>query len=670
MNSRVLCVAALFGAIVFHSLSSAWAATPSIPIQHFFENPEFSGAILSPSGRFLATKVASQGRRQGLAVLNLADGSAALVAQFADADIGNISWVNEERLLFNSTDKRIGQGDARYAPGLYAVDRDGKNYRQLADRDGAFYQERSIVRLLPWHTYMLYQDGAQKSDYVYVRNLEINIPGDLRYEGLLRLNTRTGQTSPVSRPTYTSGWLLDQNGEPRLTWGSEKGVSSIYLSEEANGKAGWRKLAEFATYTHSTTSFTPLSFGPDGVLYVISHGGKDKAAVHTFDIAKGKVNDAPLIELEGFDFTGYLIFNKEKLLGFRYTGESRDTLWLDSDMKQMQADVDAKLRTTVNLLTLPTQPETPNVLVTAYSDRQPPVVFVYNQKTKALTKVGESYSKIKASEMAQRKFIRYKARDGLEIPAILTIPKEKLGGKLPLVVLVHGGPWVRGSSWGWDTDAQFLASRGYTVLEPEFRGSDGFGARHFIAGFKQWGLKMQDDLADGARWAIAEGMADPQRICIAGASYGGYATLMGLARNPELFKCGINWVGVTDIQLMYTGHWSAVSDLPEQWKEYGMPQLIGDPEKDAEQLNATSPLLLAARIRQPLLLAYGGADQRVPIYHGTKFRDAVKAHNKDVEWIEYAEEGHGWTLPKNRIDFWGRVEKFLDRNIGAGAKTE
>jgi dipeptidyl aminopeptidase/acylaminoacyl peptidase len=176
---------------------------------------------------------------------------------------------------------------------------------------------------------------------------------------------------------------------------------------------------------------------------------------------------------------------------------------------------------------------------------------------------------------------------------------------------------------------------------------------------------MQDDIADAAKWAIAQGYADPQRICIAGASYGGYATLMGLARNPELFKCGVEWVGVTDLALMYKDHWSFQSDMSAQWKQYGLPQLVGDPVQDAQQLADTSPVNLAARIKQPLLMAYGDEDRRVPIPHGRSFYAAVKAHNPDVELVVYQGEGHGWSLPKNRIDFWTRVEKFLNRHIGA-----
>jgi dipeptidyl aminopeptidase/acylaminoacyl peptidase len=223
---------------------------------------------------------------------------------------------------------------------------------------------------------------------------------------------------------------------------------------------------------------------------------------------------------------------------------------------------------------------------------------------------------------------------------------------------------VRGAEWSWSADEQFLASRGYAVLAPEFRGSRGFGRAHFRAGWKQWGLAMQDDIADGARWAVAQGIADPKRICIMGASYGGYAALMGLVRDPGLYRCAVNYVGVTDIDLLYTGHWSADSDISETTRRYGMPLLVGDPVKHAAQLQATSPLRQAARITQPLLLAYGGVDRRVPIYHGRKFYEAVRQTNKDVEWVVYPDEAHGWSLVETRLDFWGRVEKFLKRHIG------
>jgi dipeptidyl aminopeptidase/acylaminoacyl peptidase len=333
-------------------------------------------------------------------------------------------------------------------------------------------------------------------------------------------------------------------------------------------------------------------------------------------------------------------------------------------MKALQARVDQALPGLINEISPAPRAETAWVLVRSYSDIQPPAWNLFHTETGRLNKVGASFPAIDPARMARQDALRYPARDGLEIPAMLTIPNGSDRKNLPLVVLVHGGPYVRGGEWGWNPQAQFLASRGYAVLEPEYRGSTGFGDRHYRAGWKQWGLKMQDDIADGARWAIAQGIADPKRICIAGASYGGYATLMGLINDPDLYKCGVGWVGVTDIGLLYTGHWSFRSDLTDSWKEYGMPELIGDLKKDAAQFKATSPIQQAARLRQPLLLAYGGSDRRVPVYHGRQFYDAVKATNPHVELVVYEEEGHGWTLPKNRIDFWRRVEAFLEKNIG------
>ena len=260
--------------------------------------------------------------------------------------------------------------------------------------------------------------------------------------------------------------------------------------------------------------------------------------------------------------------------------------------------------------------------------------------------------------MATRDFVRFQARDGLEIPLHVTRPAGK--GPWPTVVLVHGGPNVRGGDWAWDADSQFLASRGYLVLEPEFRGSTGYGSKLFRAGWKQWGLKSQDDINDALAWAVARGEADAGRACIAGASYGGYATLMGLIRDDALWRCGVAWMAVTDIGLMYDLNYS---DLPDTWRQYGMPNLIGDRVKDAAQLVATSPLQQAGRLKRPLLLAMGGEDRRVPITHGDRFRAALPADYTGLTWLVYPDEGHGFGKPDNAIDFWTKVEAFLAREL-------
>ncbi|MES2126431.1 MAG: prolyl oligopeptidase family serine peptidase [Pseudomonadota bacterium] len=640
-------------------------ASALVPLEHFFGNPEFSGALLSPSARYLAVRLGSAAVRDRLAVVDLGDNSVKIVGAFSDADIGHFAWVNDERLVFDAADKRIGQGDVRYGPGLYAVNRDGSAFRQLVDRSNAFIRGASMAKLLPWHHFLLQQASPPETDEVYVENVTFDGPGDVKDVALLRLNTRTGRTIGVGGPEHARRWLVDARGEPRLAVTQDKNIKGIHYRDPATG--AWRVLAAFDAYVGGKGAFEPLAFAPDGRLFVVAHQGRDKSALFTFNLASGTLDPAPLIELKEFDFSGSLIANGERLLGVRYLSDARAIHWFDPAMQAVQKDIDASLPSTVNLVSVAAHAAHPWVLVEAYSDLQPRSYLLYNTDTKKFNRVGVSNTHIDPAAMGSQELVRYKARDGLEIPAWLTLPHGSARKNLPLVVMVHGGPYVRGGEWGWHGEAQFLASRGYAVLEPEYRGSTGFGEKHFRAGWKQWGLKMQDDIADGTRWAIDSGLADGKRICIAGASYGGYATLMGLIKDPELYRCGIDWVGVTDINLLYTGHWSFVSDLSENWKQYGMPTLVGDQVKDAEQLKATSPLLLAARIKQPLLLAYGGADMRVPVYHGRKFYDAVKATNPDIEWVVYEEEGHGWALPKNRIDFWGRVEKFLDRQIGVPA---
>jgi dipeptidyl aminopeptidase/acylaminoacyl peptidase len=645
------------------------AALAAPPASAFFGDAAFAEPRLSPNGKFLAVRVSKPGRHDALVVLDLERDQSKGVAAYDDVDVAHFEWVNDERLIYDLTDKLVPPASAQYANGLFAVNRDGSHSLQLAHRrtntesshTGTRLPERQI---LPWHTFMLDQVGAQDSDYVYAGDARYDDLGRLREVDLLRLNTLTGEAKPVPRPDAVHGWLLDQRGEPRIAYTTRRNQSAVEYRDPASGQ--WRTLASYDTFGIAGAPIHPVGFAPDGSLYVEANNGKDTSALHRLDLATGKVNPEALASSAGYDFDGNLVSTRDKLLGVHVVTDAESIEWLDPGMKALQQQVDKLLPGTINLITVPTRAEAPWVLVSSWSDTIPLAYLLFNTKTGALTKLGSTHPDIDSSQMGRQQPVRYKARDGLEIPALLTLPHGQRG-KLPLVVLVHGGPWVRGGSWGWDAQTQFLASRGYAVLEPEFRGSAGFGTRHFQAGLKQWGLAMQDDLADGARWAIAQGIAAPDRICIAGASYGGYATLMGLARDSDLYRCGVEWAGVTDINLMYTGTWHEDSDASDAYKRFGMPVLIGDPVKDAAQLKATSPIEQAASIRAPLLMAYGAADRRVPLFHGTRFRDAVKRTDPNVEWIEYPEEGHGWSLPANRIDFWTRVEKFLDKNIGKGA---
>jgi dipeptidyl aminopeptidase/acylaminoacyl peptidase len=643
--------------VVLAPVHAASAALP--PVEDFFGNPAFSGALLSPDAKYLAVRTSNAEGRDMLAVVTLETMSLKVVGNFTDTDIGQFAWVNNQRLVFTATDRQVGQGDVEFAPGLYGVNRDGSDFRQLAERRN--HRPNSQKRaMLPWHTYLLGQRGAQTGDSIYVASPNFN-RREVSDVDLLRLDTVTGRSVRVSRPPRARAFMLDQNGEPRIAFAIEDGKAQIWYLDPNGGE--WRKLEQYALY-NGQDGYMPLGFGPDGTLYVRARIDNDKAALYRLDLATGKIDPQPVLRATDYDFSGQLITSSDKLLGVRLKLDANSTEWFDPAMKALQARVDTKLPSTINQISVAPRAQSPWVLVQSYSDVQPRLTTLFNTESGALKMVGDSHGKIDPARMGRQQLLHFTARDGRTIPVWLTLPHDGDGKNLPMVVLVHSGPFNRGTSWGWNANSQFLASRGYAVLEPEYRGSTGFGFAHFQAGWKQWGLAMQDDVADATRWAIGKGVADARRVCIAGAGYGGYATLMGLVNDPGLYRCGVDWLGMTDIDLLFSGHWSFAADVDENWKEYGMPALIGDPKTDHARFQATSPLAQAARITQPLLLAYGGADRQVPPYHGKKFYAAVKVSNPNVEYVQYDEEGHGWALPKNRYDFWTRVERFLDRQIG------
>ena len=652
-----LLVALLVGYVFSPISSSAQSSVPNMEI--FFKNPKIFNVKLSPDGSSIAMLVTNKDNRIMLATMNMGDATPKVIVYSTATDVDEFHWVNNNRIVYDLWNHQLGVGDY-VPPGLFAINKDGGPSRQLVERNFQFIRnDYRVVEMLPWNTFFFDVIPGGESDDIYMQQID-NI-GEYRgrNSNLLRVNTVTGRAEPVKRPGKVSDWLIDTNGVARIATIDDKSNESIYYKDLQTNS--WRKLAEFPFF--SSAGFTPIFLGPDNSLLVNARKeGRDTSAIYRYDLKENKMDEEPLIALKGYDFSGKIIYNREqkKILGVRHEMDARSTTWFDPEMKQAQIKLDAQLPSTANLISVAEGKKSDTALVYSFSDTVPGIWRLYNMRTGNLTTIGNTRPDVDPAQMAYKDMVRYRARDGLEIPAYLTLPRGKQKN-LPMIVMVHGGPWVRGVHWDWDAEVQFLASRGYAVLEPEFRGSTGYGMKLFSAGWKQWGLAMQDDIADGARWSIQQGYADPKRICIAGASYGGYSAVMGLINDPDLFKCGINWVGVTDINLFYG---AGESDMSEEAEKYGLPILVGDQIKDAEQFKATSPLLNASRIKQPLLLAYGGSDRRVPIAHGTRLYSAAKSTNPNVEWVEYPEEGHGFFLLKNKIDFWSRVEKFLHRNLG------
>ena len=644
------------------AMASLAQAAP--PAQQFFEAALFKDAKLSPSGRYLAMRIGDKENRDAMVVYDAETLKVVGGGRLPDYDIAEIRWVNDERLVYTVVDRDTAWGDRRWGPGLHAINRDGSGGRQLVEHRGYQMTTGTLIksRVEPWNTFLMEEDGAQDSDSIYLQRPIWSEKSDHEIERveLVKLNTVTQQASLIPHPGVSQGWMLDHKGEPTIIVTAQDGKETIRY-RDASG--GWRELATQAAYGINMDGIAPMGFYDDKRLLVKRRQNGDKAALYLMDLATGKLDREPLVALADFDFSGDMVYSKKRLVGIHYLSDARSSAWFDPAMQAAQKEVDQKIAGLVNIITPPAQPESDWLLVASYSDRQPSLYSLYNSKTHQLKLVGAARPNIKAGEMGSQDIVKYRARDGLEVPAWLTLP-AKGGKKLPMVVMVHGGPYLRGNEWGWDAGGQFLASRGYAVLEPEFRGSAGFGFKLFSAGMKQWGLKMQDDIADSVKWAVDKGIADPDRVCIMGGSYGGYATLMGLVNDPGLYRCGVAYAAVTDIPLLYDSGMAVLSDLPDDYKEYGVPVLVGDLEKDAAQFVATSPLKQAARIKRPLLLAHGSDDHRVPVPHFRKMRSALESAKADAEFVEYAGEGHGWSTLKTRLDFWSRVEKFLDKHIG------
>jgi dipeptidyl aminopeptidase/acylaminoacyl peptidase len=561
-------------------------------------------------------------------------------------DVAWFEWVNDERLVFTVYDRQIGGGVQR-GSGMYTVKRDGTDLRSLLrPAMGARTSMRSAPRFLA-----ALDDG---SDNILVLANEARAI----YPDVYLMSTETGAMAlrSLGKPADIVRWVADRKGALRaaVADAKEKGTQVYWRASES---APWEVIAE---HRLRGASVVPLAFDGDGSLIVAANIGRDTLALYRFDTERKRLGELLLAHAD-VDLGGDLVYDRrqQRVVGARFHAGKPGVAWFDGEWAKLAASVDRTLPDHFNALS---RGAGPRVLIHSYSDTDPGSYWVYDTDKRQMERLAVVRKGIDPAAMPARTPLRYAARDGLPIPAWLTLPKGRDPKKLPLVVLVHGGPWVRGSGWAWDPAAAYLAALGYAVLEPDYRGSLGWGYRHFAASFKQWGRAMQDDLDDGVDWLVQQGTVDPTRVCIMGGSYGGYAVMMGLARDPQRWRCGVNYVGV-DINLMYDVTWS--DSINSTFIKHTARDMIGDPVADAAQLKATSPIEQAARIKAPVLMAYGANDRRVPLVHGQQMRDALAAANVPVEWVVYADEGHGFLVEANRFDFYRRVARFLERNLRA-----
>lgn len=648
-------------AVISVLLTAAAHAAP--PVEHFARLPTIDGVVVSPSGARLAVLLFSPAGRRSLAVMNLDPISEPrVVGSFADADVQTVHWVNDDRLVYEAFESGravINEGGA----GTFAVNHDGSHSRPLIAWRYAMNETESAIRsrVLPygWFFRSTIDDGT---DDVYVYRRVNDKSGDLKQIQLARLNTSNGLLKILSHgmPEGTLRWILDAKYEPRMLTAMVADRMKIYW--RAIGSETWSEVADFNPLTEA--GFSPWGVDAGGDVLVTGRIGRDTSGLYRFDPVAKRVDPEPLIGLGGFDLSPAAARDTRtgNLLGLHFNADRPMTFWFDAKFEAIQRGIDAALPAgRSNRLYCGRCESTRFIVIRSTSDRQPGEYFLFDRTKVSLQRIGAARPWIDEVTQGQTSLHRVPARDGLTLPIYVTHPAGAARDKqLPAVVLVHGGPWVRGHDLGWSANAQFLASRGYRVLQPEFRGSEGYGFKLFRAGWKEWGRAMQDDLVDTVQWAAKQGLVDASRVCIVGASYGGYAALMGPIAHPGVYRCAASFAGVTDIELMYSINWS---DISEAAKQYSMPVLIGDPAKDSERLAAASPLKRVAEIKVPVLLAHGAADRRVPIAHAQRFSDAARQAGVAIEQFYLNDVGHGFVDPAKQAEYFTRLERFLEKSL-------
>jgi dipeptidyl aminopeptidase/acylaminoacyl peptidase len=648
-----------FFAIALLVTAGAHAAPPPPP-EVFFGPPDIQEAELSPSGKQLAITSAKGAKRVGLIVLDLgAGGKITRLVQSSKEDVVNVHWVNDDRLLFSYADLN---GERHQAPGLFAINADGSALKQIIERQSRF----GINKGAPDYS---------KLDWTFrLRLVPVMRPGEANEEVLVTdydhgaqaltwVNTRTVMTRRVTTkaPGDNIQWLLDAHGEPRATVTFKNDRVQAYWLKP--GGAEWEQLYDTPVLKQP---FGLAGVDSSGALYVthVPKGGAQSVLTRYDAAAKAPAVPA-LVATPGFDFAGEFIKEGDVTLGVRVDPDGETTVWLDPRMAKFQQEVDKHIPGLINRISCRRCGQADMVaVINSFNDHDPGTLRIFQAQPPAGEPHWQSIGRIREAvgpeQMAAMDFQTIKARDGRDLPVWITRAGDAKGPR-PAVVLVHGGPWMRGNTWRWHGWGQFLASRGYVVIEPEFRGSTGYGEEHFRAGFKQWGQAMQDDVTDALRWAQKQGLAS-DKACIVGGSYGGYSTLMGLAKDPGLYRCGAAWMAVSDLALMVEGSWW-VDDDGSLARRLTLPEMVGDAKHDAAIIAANSPVNLAARIQAPLLLAHGDEDRRVPIAHAKRMRDALEAAGHPPEWITYPGEGHGFGKPEDMLDFARRLDAFLAKYL-------
>ncbi len=602
-----------------------------IPLEDFFKNPEKTSYQISPDGSYFSFKAPYE-NRMNIFIQKRGSDEATRLTSETDRDISGYFWPNNEQILY----LKDNGGDENYK--LYGVNIDGTNPVCFTDFDGVRTTIIDDLPDIPGEVII----GLNK------RNPQVFDP--------YRLNLETGEmTMLAENPGNIQGWMFDHDGKLRVAFAIVDGVNTSILYRDTEDD-DWKDVLT----TSFKESMSPYFFTFDNKNVIgTSNLGRDKSAVVEFDIANGKEMKV-LYENPDYDVEGVYYSRKRKVLtSASYTSWKRERHFFDKETEQLLARLEKDLGNYEIGITSYNKNEDVFIIRT-YSDRSLGSYYIYDKNADKLDKIVDVSPWINENEMATVTPITFQSRDGMTIHGYLTLPKGytmETAKNLPVVVNPHGGPWYR-DGWGFNPEIQFLANRGYAVLQMNFRGSTGYGKAFWEASFKKWGQEMQDDITDGTNWLIEKGIGDPDRIAIYGGSYGGYATLMGLVKEPELYAAGVDYVGVSN---MFT----FMKTIPPYWKPMldMMYEMVGDPVKDSLMLREVSPVFQVDKITAPLFIAQGANDPRVNKDESDQMVKAMKDRGVDVEYLVKDNEGHGFHNEENRFEFYRSMEAFLAKHL-------
>lgn len=646
------------------TLALSAAQAENIPTRAFFDKAQVRSMQLAPDGSHIALTY-EEGSEVRLAIMNVAKDELVTFFEFGENQHVLAYWWGSNERIVMAVGEVTGNLDNLGRPAYwYAANRDGSHRTQIFDAQNSGY--RVLDPLPEDDRHMLIARYHWGDQGVPKGNLLDIYDGDLTFVG----------DQPADDDMVAL--VADNSGEIRAAAAVKMGDTLDDREIRIYVKHGdeWRTLDVDSERPSPAIDF--LGFSKDNSKAYLSSNhdmaANDRRGVFRYDFDTGELE---LLHRDpDVDISGLLYSTTGEVLGtYSRFGPMRYTLFEEAVEEHPE-----KARTLQSLaVTFPesdvrivsTSREGDRAIVYVTGDRNPGDFYLFDTESKQLEFLVAALPQLPKDELVAMKPVRIEARDGLELHALLTLPEDRKEN-VPLVLNVHGGPFGPFDAWGFNREAQFLAHHGYATLQVNFRGSGGRGEDFVRAGWKEWGGKMQDDVTDATRWAIEQGIADPERICIYGGSYGGYAALMGVIKEPDLYQCAVGYVGVYDLPWFRSGDGSDISRQQaagregRQAFERFMSTAVGS---DEEKLRANSPVHNVEKIEADLFLVHGGSDVRVVVGHMERLEKALDEVGKDYESMVKEEEGHGFYGVDNRVDFYSSMLEFFDRHIGPDAAT-